>query len=768
MKKKLLITGLFLLGICDLYAQTNFAAVPLRPKSVGGFTTGLGQDDNRGYMCGNTWFFGTKNGLNFQLHSFDGTLYKKYPSFSVDTANLGQVIAFRDTILLVGRFYPKASGGKLYRCMILRGNTWDTFPSAEFGSVFSSAVVDDKLYVLNNNYTVYELAHWGSIKPILQLAGGGSNPTLLARDKEQELLIFGADGDTIYRYRAGNWNLVNHASPNAAYYTALDGDSTVYLYDPLTFKLSRLGMNFTINHLTALSGQSGIEDFKGIAIIGRQLLIGATKVYDIGTGNVTSSAGLSAMNGINYSKGMVYGIDYFPGDNTTRAFEITAGASVSGRMYYDVGLNCVKDVTDPVYKNIAAYVLNSNDTFPFFCDDTGAYSVVVPPGSNAFRFAEKYTFPTGTFCGLRLDTFLTAGKVIAHHLPFYLDSNKRDIGVHLVGHSGFRARQGFEETYSLVIRNHGTTIDTLGISLTYPDSLSFVSASVGPVSHTGRKLVFDAAGIGRKSDRTITLVFKVSVDKKIGSRAIFFVQTDSIDDWDTSNNQYTLVQKVVAAYDPNSKQSNPEGIVYNPVSIIQYQINFQNYGTDTAYRVLVVDSFLPNFPLEKLQMTTASHKYHLTVRPGNVLIWEFDNIKLPPTKENVAKSSGFIAFEAPLRSQTKPGQIVSNRAHIYFDYQKAVITDWNDIIHGKAGIGVKAVDPVKSGIKIYPNPTSGDIRVICVAKIGKGLIMDAAGAVVLQFDVTSNQCDLNLNALAPGMYFLRIPALQQTARLIKN
>ncbi|RYZ44957.1 MAG: hypothetical protein EOP49_26165, partial [Sphingobacteriales bacterium] len=180
-----------------------------------------------------------------------------------------------------------------------------------------------------------------------------------------------------------------------------------------------------------------------------------------------------------------------------------------------------------------------------------------------------------------------------------------------------------------------------------------------------------------------------------------------------ANNHYPLQQVVVASYDPNDKQVLPLGDI-SPAQVasgkdLLYTIRFQNTGTAPAVNVLLVDSLSDNLDLGTLKMVSASHNYNVSLRDGRVLEWHFPNIMLPDSNANEPESHGFVQYRIQPKTSLIIGDEIENTAHIYFDFNEAIVTNTTSTIVNilSAPEGLKA----PNSLLLYPNPNSGNFTI---------------------------------------------------------
>lgn len=171
-------------------------------------------------------------------------------------------------------------------------------------------------------------------------------------------------------------------------------------------------------------------------------------------------------------------------------------------------------------------------------------------------------------------------------------------------------------------------------------------------------------------------------------------------------------QENIASFDPNDKQAFPRGYgtshQIEPETDLEYLIRFQNTGTDTAFRVVVRDTFSQHLDLSTFRMDVASHLYEWEIFGTGVLKVTFENIMLPDSNVNEAASHGFFKYSIRPKVDVPLGTKLENRAGIYFDYNEPVLT--NTVFHTidkgfiDDGVSVHEVANQTYPIEVFPNP----------------------------------------------------------------
>jgi uncharacterized repeat protein (TIGR01451 family) len=133
------------------------------------------------------------------------------------------------------------------------------------------------------------------------------------------------------------------------------------------------------------------------------------------------------------------------------------------------------------------------------------------------------------------------------------------------------------------------------------------------------------------------------------------------------------------AFDPNDKSAFPIGVgtsrFVEQGTSIEYLVQFQNTGTDTAFRVVVKDTLSPHFNLSSYKTLAASHPHTWQINPNGVLTFTFNNIKLVDSFTNEKGSHGFFRYKIQLKDSVATGTKLENKAAIYFDFNTPIITN---------------------------------------------------------------------------------------------
>ena len=246
---------------------------------------------------------------------------------------------------------------------------------------------------------------------------------------------------------------------------------------------------------------------------------------------------------------------------------------------------------------------------------------------------------------------------------------------------------------------------------------------------------------------------------------------------------------VVDSYDPNDKIAFPKGETdLNLITAnqeIEYLIRFQNTGTDTAYKVTVIDTLDRNLDLKTLEVVNSSHPLTWDIKGdiSHYLVFTLNSIYLPPASKNAFQSNGFIKYKIYPKSDLADGIQINNNANIYFDYNFPVLTNTtshtikNKIPYSNnTGIISKLATTTTTGIAdfntskallLYPNPSSDNIYIDYLPEENMTLILYTSDARIAKTMQITNGSIVDISNLSDGLYLYKIIGTQSiTGKLI--
>ena len=140
-------------------------------------------------------------------------------------------------------------------------------------------------------------------------------------------------------------------------------------------------------------------------------------------------------------------------------------------------------------------------------------------------------------------------------------------------------------------------------------------------------------------------------------------------------------------YDPNYKDVTPkrnmEGGIFVGDEWLTYKVHCQNDGLGRAVDVVMVDTIdITKLNINTLEVISSSHPMRMVRRGTNVVAFEFHNVQLASSHNDLAGSQAEVTFKIKRLSidvAIQPvGTTISNKVEIYFDHEPAVATNYAD------------------------------------------------------------------------------------------
>ncbi len=213
-------------------------------------------------------------------------------------------------------------------------------------------------------------------------------------------------------------------------------------------------------------------------------------------------------------------------------------------------------------------------------------------------------------------------------------------------------------------------------------------------------------------------------------------------DVDTTNNLVVRVDTIISSYDPNFIAVTPKGNVL-PCTPLQYTINFENTGNDTATNIFVMDTLSDNVDAHTVQVVsaTAVMNMYLTNSGGhNIIKFDFPNIHLLDSAHH-GQCNGQVVFTVKAKSGLADGATIYNHAGIFFDDNPVVMTNTIENIIGINPISGPASVCNTAHILLTESSTPGTwSSSSATATVASGLVTGvAAGTDIITYTV-SNAC----------------------------
>ncbi len=344
-----------------------------------------------------------------------------------------------------------------------------------------------------------------------------------------------------------------------------------------------------------------------------------------------------------------------------------------GVVFKDENANCKKDSLEkPITEKIIRFEPNA---YTAISDKNGRFSVALPPNTYNISIGNvRYNSP---ICGdtILKNIVINPRQTRDTQFVFTKILSVFDAATSLTALTP--ARPGFEAEFILKISNIGTEIIGDAVTtLSVPTQFAtFVSADQGGTYLNGQ-ITWNVKNLLIDENRVLRVRLKIGASTPLSTNLSFSGKTMILNKTDAypSDNEDIVVLTVRGSYDPNDKTVLPAGKISFFTNELDYLIRFQNTGTDTAFKVVVVDTLPTNLDVFTLKPIASSHPYTVSMNK-NIVSFTFDNILLVDSFHNEKGSHGFIRFKISPKKGVVVGDKISNKAAIYFDFNKPIITN---------------------------------------------------------------------------------------------
>lgn len=440
---------------------------------------------------------------------------------------------------------------------------------------------------------------------------------------------------------------------------------------------------------------------------------------------------------------------------------------INGNVFYDADASCNNTSGDQNFQYIKVALYSGTTLLDiFYTDGFGNFSLNAPSGNNyTINVDESYWITPRGFVGSCSNvgsvSFNLTGPV-SFEFPYECSIVGFDLKAHHIPGYGFvPGLIGYIHPYFL---NNSCQLQSGYVDVTLDPMVSFVTnTGTPPNSINGNILTWNfnafnnINGYGSLNGLIGEIIFETFTTANIGDLLCF--QTDIYPisgDSNPANNDNSKCYPVVASFDPNLKEVSPSGIgvegFIDPNLTMTYTVQFQNTGTAAAQNVFILDTLDADLDLNTLQIINSSHEMNLYATTNGILKFDFPNIQLPDSNTNEMESHGYVIYQIAQKPNLQPGTEIKNTAHIFFDYNDAVVTNTTlNTIAFPDGI----LEIVDLELKVFPSPSSGIIELEnSFGNLDKYNVYDITGKKVKSGKLESTT--LNLESLQNGFYILEI------------
>lgn len=433
------------------------------------------------------------------------------------------------------------------------------------------------------------------------------------------------------------------------------------------------------------------------------------------------------------------------------AYEIAQNfAHVLSRFYFDENRNGVQDETEEFIgrgaisvdgqveentksEGIFTTVTPGEVTINYHSNNAGYWTLSYGPGSYTFDVVEE-DFADTIYFGI------------------YPSRPYKDI---VAGIYSPALRCSREVTMDFFVKNEGSTIES-GVLWAHLDPLvSEVMPLLDPDAYNGDAFGWAFSDLlpGESFVRKVKMKVPGVEDVQQGQLLKFLSEVTLISG-QAGVQPFCYEDEVRCAYDPNDKLVNPnrpDGYVLKDQPMT-YTIRFQNVGNDYADDVVVVDTLDSNFDYSTFKLLTSSHseKMKHTLSSDGILRFDFPQIYLPDSTTDLEGSNGYIMYSIKPDSTLDDFRKLENTAHIYFDFNPAIVT--NTTLNSAVDMFplVATSEEDEKDLVIYPNPSTGLINLPTI--FDQIRVTDLRGMATLD---KRNSNFIDLSSIPDGLYIVK-------------
>jgi hypothetical protein len=448
---------------------------------------------------------------------------------------------------------------------------------------------------------------------------------------------------------------------------------------------------------------------------------------------------------------------------------------VRARAFFDNNDNCILDNNEqPAVKQfIKLPFLNRG----VFTTEKGLAEFMVPNNNNTYRFVVKplKNIVRSNCADTSITKTFNKGNYFdSIQFPLKRIPNLNDIRVSISSPKGKAVLKNKRVVYYITYENMGSNVlngkiylkrnkgfsSDICLPLQKIENDSTLSWTYDNLAPGEQKTIY-YSGLPSDSRFNQAYSFQASVYSDISNGTLANTEDDS----DSIPQE---VNQVLSAFRKDVYPSPDLGDSITYIGIfdnnLRYNISFNNFGTDTVFYAVIIDTLDLNLDMSYIQETGSNKSYYTEVQtdPNNdykgILIWHFPNIRLAPnpSKDYENPNSGaYIGFKVVTKPLSE-GYFLKNTASVFFDNTYAGST--NSVYVTLKLTGIHEVKWIKHPLQLYPNPVNDWVHIKADFKTGDTIeIRDAVGRLVYSNIIeTDSEILFNCQNLSNGLYSIQV------------
>ncbi len=369
----------------------------------------------------------------------------------------------------------------------------------------------------------------------------------------------------------------------------------------------------------------------------------------------------------------------WPTDNVlTGGFNVigTVAGNIEGDVYFDYNQNGIKDGTDFGMANQRIALTPYN--YVGYTDLNGHYNLTIDSGS--FTVAPildlgfTITTPSSSY-NVNVPPSSTGNDFGLFNSAVFTEQSFS------VWHHPMRCAPSNGYTY-ITQRNDGSIPVQGSITLVHSSNMPFNTSNPMPDIISGDTLIWYYTNLQPGATMVIGNAPWISFYDPPAGQTIWYSVFDSV--FDSGNNfigelRDTFSFEVTCSCDPNEKIVTPIGVTpqhYVPMEhSLNFTVNFQNTGNDTAFTVIVIDTLDSDLDINTFKILGSSDPVSTQMNANGVVQFIFNSILLPDSNVDEPGSHGFVNYKISPKVGLPDPTRITNTAYIFFDANPAVITN---------------------------------------------------------------------------------------------
>jgi uncharacterized repeat protein (TIGR01451 family) len=444
--------------------------------------------------------------------------------------------------------------------------------------------------------------------------------------------------------------------------------------------------------------------------------------------------------------------------------------------FIDSNNNNIQDNYEPDFTNgtfsyqINSGVLHSINTtsgehYLYETNPANVYNLTYNIIPNNSFCGGQYTLATSSYSNV---TVANGSGITTYNFPITVVPCS-EVSVNL---SSNQPRPGFSHFTTVIYKNEGNQNDVNG-TITYTKNIteSVLNLPSGAVA-TATGFTYNYYYLQPGQTRYITVETQVPTIPTVSlgqllTNSVTITPTDA----NMPNNSATITQAIVGSYDPNDKTENHGGKIlhssFTANDYLNYTIRFENTGTAEAINIRVEDVLDSKLDETSIRMVASSNDYILD-RVGSNLKWNFNGVNLPPSSPASSTiGHGYIIFQIKPKAGYAVGDIITNIANIYFDFNPAIVTEpcVTEFVSTLATSNFTF-----KNFSFSPNPVTNVLKITNDSAIDAIEITSILGQKIISKNINDLQTEIDMSQLTNGIYFVKAIANgnEKTVKIVKQ